>query len=79
MQERETAITYRGRVQNGVIVPEPRARLPEGIEVEFSPVEDDPSIPTLAEQFKDIIGIAEGLPPDSSTNHDHYLYGVPKR
>lgn len=24
-------------------------------------------------------GKAEGLPPDYSTNLDHYLYGVPKR
>lgn len=24
-------------------------------------------------------GTAEGLPPDLAENHDHYLYGTPKR
>ena len=37
------------------------------------------SAPTWAEVFKDVIGKAKGLPADSADNHDHYLYGVPKR
>ncbi len=44
-----------------------------------SDLEDDASQPTWAEVFKDIIGKAEGLPADSSINHDHYLYGTPKK
>ena len=72
-------MTYRGRVKNGVIVLDPPAVLPEGAEVEVSPTSEDLSHPTWAEVFKDIIGKAEGLPPDSSINHDHYLYGAPKK
>ena len=72
-------MTYRGRVKNGVIVLEPPAVLPEGAEVEISALAADETIPTLAERYRDIIGIVDGLPPDASINHDHYLYGAPKR
>jgi hypothetical protein len=35
--------------------------------------------PTLLERYRHIVGIVEDLPPDLSENHDHYLYGTPKR
>jgi hypothetical protein len=35
-------------------------------------------VPTLYEQFKDIIGIVSG-PPDLAENHNHYAHGAPKR
>jgi hypothetical protein len=72
-------MTYRGRVRNGVVVLDPSASLPEGCEVEVCLAAPQPIPPTWAEVFRDIIGKAEGLPPDSSINHDHYLYGVPKK
>ena len=34
---------------------------------------------SLAERLANVVGKATGLPPDASVNHDHYLYGVPKR
>ncbi|MGD0653356.1 MAG: hypothetical protein ABSA16_03350 [Thermoguttaceae bacterium] len=77
-------MVYRGRVENGVIRLEDRQILPEGaaVEVRFlseSTSGDEDKIPTLYEGLKDLIGKAEGLPPDASINIDHYLYGVPKR
>ena len=72
-------MSYRGRVKNGVIVLDPPASLPEGAEVEVLPQSEDLSEPTWAEVFQDIIGKAEGLPADASINHDHYLYGTPKK
>lgn len=72
-------MTYRGRVKNGVIVLDPPADLPDGAEVEVSPTDPESLGPTWAEVFKDVIGKAAGLPADSSINHDHYLYGVPKK
>ena len=78
-------MTYRGRVENGVVVLDPPADLPDGAEVEVhlirSPAEDaaDGEGPSLYERLKDVAGKAEGLPPDGAVNHDHYLYGVPKR
>ncbi len=72
-------MTYRGRVKNGVIVLASPPDLPEGAEVEVSLVDAEPDQPTWAEVFKDVIGKAEGLPADSSINHDHYLYGTSKK
>ncbi len=76
-------MTYRGYVENGRIVLNDPVTLPEGSEVEVTPVavpqEDRPEEgPTWAEVFKDVIGKAEGFPADYSRNHDHYLYGTPK-
>ena len=72
-------MTYRGHVRNGVVILDPPANLPEGAEVEVLPTDDESTGPTWAEVFKDVTGKAEGLPADSSTNHDHYLYGTPKK
>jgi hypothetical protein len=33
----------------------------------------------IGEVLLEFAGKADGLPPDYSTNLDHYLYGVPKR
>jgi hypothetical protein len=35
--------------------------------------------PTLAERMRGFIGCLEGLPTDAALNHDHYLYGAPKK
>ena len=72
-------MTCRGRVRNGVVVLDEASALPEGAEVEVSFVPPGELPPTWAEVFRDVVGKAEGLPPDSSVNHDHYLYGAPKK
>jgi hypothetical protein len=78
-------VTYRGYVRKGVVVLDGPADLREGTEVEVSPIEPastaeaSEEIPTLYEQLKAYIGKAKDLPEDLSVNHDHYLYGVPKR
>jgi hypothetical protein len=76
-------MTYRGTVKGGVIVVDGPTKPPEGAVVSVNVIESMPveqeSGPTWAEVFKDVIGKAKGLPADSSSNHDHYLYGVPKR
>jgi hypothetical protein len=79
-------MVYRGRVKNGVVVLEGRARLEEGAEVSVRPLRKPArsgvrrKLPaTLYERLKSVAGKAKGLPPDASINHDHYLYGLPKR
>ena len=77
-------MTYRGHVENGVVVLDPPAELPEGAVVEVSLIDsasgpDEAEGQTLYEQYKDVIGIAEGLPSDLARNHDHYLHGQPKK
>lgn len=78
-------MTYRGHVKNGVIVlDDNNLPLPEGSAVDIvllaNELAEEPSheIPSLYERLKPFIGKLEGLPPDASVNHDHYLYGVPK-
>ena len=71
-------MTYRGRVRGGVVVLENPAALAEGTEVEVAALSGMPQN-TWAEVWKDVIGKAEGLPPDSSRNHDHHLYGTEKQ
>lgn len=75
-------MSFRGHVQNGVIVFDESAGLPEGTEVRIDVVEeprsnDEP--PSLYERLKAVLGQANGLPADASMNVDHYLYGHPKR
>lgn len=79
-------MTYRGHVENGVVVLDGKADLAEGDEVSVHLVhravadaEAEEEAPTLYEQLEDVIGIAEGLPSDLATNHDHYLHGRPKK
>jgi len=83
-------MVYRGHVKNGVVVLDEPAALPEGAEVQITlprtrimnkPVtqESEGPAPTLFERLAPVIGAAEGLPSDLAENHDHYLYGVPKK
>lgn len=88
-------MAYRGHVRNGVVELDDPASLPEGAEVsvEMATAENPDlvrnqgeskggtePIPSLYEQFKDIVGIVpDGLPEDLARNHDHYLYGTPKK
>jgi hypothetical protein len=70
-------MVYRGKVKNGTVVLEDRLDLADGTPVEITPAEEAGQ--TLEEIFRPFIGKATGLPADLSENHDHYLYGVPKR
>ncbi|HUT34034.1 MAG TPA: hypothetical protein VNE39_11165 [Planctomycetota bacterium] len=79
-------MTYRGRVQDGVVVLDEPAALPDGTVVSVQAVSrakrasgQAEQRPTLYERLKPIIGKAKGLPADFSVNHDHYLYGTPKK
>ena len=81
-------MSYRGHIQNGVIVLDEPKGLPEGAEVRVhlvstpivEPIPDDgQKRPTLYERLKPFIGCVDDLPPDMSVNLDHYLYGAPKQ
>ena len=67
-----------GVVQNGVVVPENGAKLPEGARVRIivAPVEQPKSFGERFAQFK---GAVPGLPVDLAKQHDHYRLGTPKR
>ena len=78
-------MTYRGHVENGVVVFDEPVQLADGVQVEVTVRAPETSgngveeIPTLYEQLKPFVGVLDNLPPDYSKNLDHYLYGLPKR
>jgi hypothetical protein len=75
-------MSLEGHVENGRIVLDEPAQLPEGakvhVEVVPSPAPSTEN-PTLYERLKPFVGILDGLPEDAAMNHDHYLYGTPKK
>ncbi len=71
-------MSLEGDIENGVVVFDQAVSLPEGTEVRVEPV--SPHVrKSLAERYKDIIGVVDDLPEDMAENHDHYLHGTPKR
>ena len=71
-------MSYTGKVKNGVVVLPPEAQLPEGTEVEVTPLEaqaDDP--PFLKAILK--LSKPRDWPPDFALNHAHYIKGHPKK
>ncbi len=78
-------MVFRGHVENGAIHLDDAPALPEGADVEVRLLSQDlaaghdEEMPSVLETLKDFVGKAKGLPPDMSINHDHYLYGMPKR
>ena len=79
-------MTYRGRVENGVVVLEPGAHLREGTDVRVEPVPETQSaaegsgkVRQLREGLLGFSGIIKDGPSDLARNHDHYLHGMPRR
>ena len=77
-------MTYQGHIENGKVVFDGAPVLADGTQVVVTIVEKpaepkEREIPTLYERMKPVLGIADGLPPDTSQNIDHYLYGHPKK
>ncbi len=76
-------MTYRGHVENGVVVLDESVTMPEGaaVQVDFlgESKESEETGTTLLERLKPVVGAARGLPPDAALNVDHYLYGQPKQ
>ena len=70
-------MTYRGHIENGLVVFDEQVVLTEGTKVRVEPVSQQRM--TLAERFKDVIGCVSDLPADMAENHDHYIHGTPKR
>jgi hypothetical protein len=71
-------MTLEGRVENGAIVLEPPTRLPEGTKVRVEVLSPTPG-PTLFDRIGHLAGKAQHLPTDAAEQHDHYLYGTPKK
>ena len=70
-------MTVEGRVENGAIVVEPPTKLPEGARVRIEVISG--AEPSLFDRIGHLAGKAKHLPPDAAQQHDHYLYGTPKK
>ena len=79
-------MTYQGHVENGTVVLDPPAMLPEGAKVEVAVVDNRESRGDTQSFIEWIVDLANSIPEedvrmmpeDGSINHDHYLYGTPK-
>lgn len=79
-------MTYHGHIENGVVVLEGGADLPEGLAVEVraasvSVESEEEGVRPLSfhDRYRSFIGMGDDLPTDMAENHDHYLHGAPKR
>ena len=79
-------IVYHAHIENGAVVLDEPATLPEGARVEIALVVTERPMPfggsdeaTPSNGFLKFAGKATGLPADASRNMDHYLYGYPRQ
>jgi len=71
-------MSYTGKVQNGVVVLPPEAKLPEGTEVEVIPrTAPQGANPFLEGMLK--LAKPRDWPEDFALNHGHYVKGHPKK
>jgi hypothetical protein len=68
----------RGHIQNGTVVPDDEFPWPDGTRVVVDVAEPEAER-SIADRLRSVIGKAKDLPPDMAENHDHYLYGTPKK
>lgn len=72
-------MTLTARVHNRSITLPPDAAIADGTLVEIHTVEDAPPAQPAGAWMLKYAGVADDLPPDAAAQHDHYLYGTPKR
>ncbi len=71
-------MTFRGRVQSGVVVFDGPQTPPEGAIVEVAVLANGEK-ESLRDVLLEFAGTIEGLPSDMAAQHDHYIHGRPKR
>ena len=72
-------MSLEGTIVNGVVVLDNQPDLPDGTRVEVAVKEVQEEASTLGLRLLKLAGIAKGLPSDLAQQHDHYLYGTPKK
>ena len=69
-------MTYHGHIHNGQIIFDGPVALPEGAKVRVGVLETDASaLDWLSQHTVD----SDACPTDLAHQHDHYLYGTPKK
>lgn len=78
---------FSGQISGGVVVLDQPTSLAEGtrVRVLIEQAASDANAPaadegeSLSEMLLSFAGTVHDLPPDAAEQHDHYLYGTPKR
>jgi hypothetical protein len=68
-----------GKVKNGVVVLPTEMKLPDGTEVEITPLLSAKEAEDFTDELLRISRTTKDLPPDLAKNHDHYLHGLPRK
>ena len=72
-------MSYTGTIKNGVVQLPPGVQLPDGTEVELTPLLSAQEAEEFTDELLRIASQTKDLPPDLAENHDHYLHGLPKK
>jgi hypothetical protein len=72
-------MSYTGKVKDGVVMLPPGVQLPDGSEVEVTPLLPAQEAGKFTDELLRIARHTKNLPPDLAKNHDHYLHGLPKK
>lgn len=77
-------MTIEGRIHDGMVVFSQPVPLAEGTRVRVEPVVGPEAVigterETLLDRLGDVVGAIDDFPEDLASQHDHYLYGTPKR
>lgn len=77
-------MTYRGHIQNGVVVFDGNVPLPDGTIVTVEAVSvsqrsENSDGSSLVERLRGVVGSIDDLPADFAAQHDHYIHGTPRQ
>ncbi len=72
-------MTITARIHNRSITLPEDVSIAEGTLVEIHTLEEAPTQQRSGAWMLKFAGVADDLPADAAAQHDHYLYGTPKR
>ena len=79
----EDTMSYLGHIEGGKVVFDTPTPLVDGTVVRVEaigvPSQPEGGEKSFLERYREFIGIADDLPSDLADQHDHYLYGTPKK
>jgi len=71
-------VSITATVENDAIKLPAGVHLPDGTTVRVEPL-TEPSSESFGKRYAKFIGAVKDAPSDLAENHNHYLYGTPKR
>ena len=72
-------MTITAQVHNHSITLPADVAIADGTMVEIRTLQEAPENPPVGAWMLKYAGVTDDLPPDAAAQHDHYLYGSPKR